>query len=239
MAFNLNKNDGSDKDSSNKTTASSKFDLSKGEAAVTTTTQNPSKWKTWIIGLAGLLIIGSGIWYYSADIKTTSTVNSALTEVSPSDSSAAAVPKNQINVQSDVVVTDTTMAQDRSSVPVASGDENTADVNLNNKVPVTFGQGSSSFINVDQLLIKRIVSYLTENPVASINVNGYASSDGSSEINQTISQARADAFKRYLVSKNVAESRIIAVGKGIQNPIASNNSNAGRKRNRRVEITLP
>jgi outer membrane protein OmpA-like peptidoglycan-associated protein len=70
-------------------------------------------------------------------------------------------------------------------------------------------------------------------------VNGYASSDGTLAINQIVSQARADAFKEYLVSRSVAANRIIAEGKGIENPVASNETNSGRKKNRRVEITIP
>ncbi|QNK60993.1 OmpA family protein [Pedobacter sp. PAMC26386] len=246
MAFDLNKNDGSSKDLSNKVSASSKFDLSKGETKSTTVSENSSKSKTWIIGLIGILIIGGGIWY------------SLLTKGVPSDTIETVMPEAQAMVRSDNVVPDTaiknpspvaTPSTDQTiekpiventaipSVETASGDKNAAV--LNHKIPATFRQGSSSFVRVDQLLIKRIVAYLTKNPNTVINVNGYASSDGPLEVNQAISQARADAFKKYLVSRNIAESRIVASGKGIENPIASNDSNAGRKKNRRVEITLP
>lgn len=225
MAFDLNKNDGS-KDSSGK--ASSKFDLSKGEAAGVAVTPDSPKSKTWVIGLVGILLVGGGIWYYSSKPAA----DQARAEVVAADSSK----------QSGVKVADTTAAVVSTVKPVAESTVSApaaAVAALNNKVPATFGQGSSSFTKVDQSLIKRIVSYLAENPGASINVNGYASSDGSVAINQTVSQARADAFKQYLVSKNVAEDRIVATGRGIENPIASNHSNAGRKKNRRVEITLP
>lgn len=225
MAFDLNKNDGS-MDSSDK--APSKFDLSKGEAEGAPLSQDSSKSKAGIIGLISILLIGGGIWYYSSRPAA----DQAQAEVAAADSSK----------RPEVKVTGTTAAVVSTVKPVAESTVATpaaAVAALNNKVPATFGQGSSSFTKVDQLLIKRIVSYLAENPGASINVNGYASSDGSVAINQTVSQARADAFKQYLVSKKVAEDRIVASGKGIENPIASNHSNAGRKKNRRVEITLP
>ncbi|TBO43344.1 hypothetical protein EYS08_07130 [Pedobacter kyonggii] len=47
-----------------------------------------------------------------------------------------------------------------------------------------------------------------------------------------------EAFKNHLTSLNIEAARISTTGKGIENPIASNNTNAGRKKNRRVEITL-
>ena len=101
-----------------------------------------------------------------------------------------------------------------------------------------FAQGSAVFSTIDQSLVKRVLSYLTKNPDASVQVNGYASSDGSLAINHVISQSRADAFKQLLVSKHIAESRINASGKGIEDPVASNATSAGRKKNRRIEITL-
>jgi outer membrane protein OmpA-like peptidoglycan-associated protein len=252
MAFDLNKNDGSAQDSSKKTPATSKFNLSKKEVEEIVVAESSSKSKTWIIGLIGVLIVGGGIWYYSSKTKLTDNVKSASTEVIPTDPAVAIVPLAQVKAQPAVVDTTVHTGATSQSAQVV---ENTSAVSakvaashtlitsdaavLNHKIPATFGLGSSSFISVDQSLINRIISYLAKNPDTSINVNGYASSDGSLEINQTISQARADAFKKYLVSKNIAESRIIASGKGIENPVASNHSNAGRKKNRRVEITLP
>lgn len=269
MAFDLNKNDGSANDSSGKTPGSSKFDLSKNETEEVVVTPGSSKSKTWIIGLVGLLIVGGGIWYYSSSSKPADTANSASAEVkASSERTVASVTETQAKVKAGVEGADTAAAviagadtetkssgqttaavakpvvveKPTKSAPVIAEKAVSNDkiiAALNNKIPATFAQGSSSFKRVDQSLIKRVISYLAKNPDASINVNGYASSDGSLEINQTISQARADAFKKYLVSKNVAESRVVASGKGIENPIASNDTNAGRKKNRRVEIVLP
>lgn len=250
MAFDLNKNDGPAQDPSKKTPASSKFNLSKEKTEEVVVTESSSKSKTWIIGLIGVLIVGGGIWYYSCKTKVTDSVAGASTQVIPSDPAVAVVPLSKVKTES--AVADTTVhapatssrpdpvAEQASAVSVKASTVTTVDAAiLNHKIPATFGIGSSSFAQVDQSLIKRIMSYLAKNPDASINVDGYASSDGSLEINQTISQARADAFKKYLVSKNIAGSRVIASGKGIENPIASNQSNTGRKKNRRVEITLP
>ena len=245
MAFDLNKNDGPAQDSSKKTLSSSKFNLSKEKTEEVVVAESSSKSKTWIVGLIGVLIVGGGIWYYSSKTKVADSITSASTQIVPSDPAVAVVPLSQVKAESAIADTTVHTSATSRSAPVAvkvTADHTVTTVDatvLNNKIPAIFFLVSSSFKKVDQSLIKRIVSYLAKNPGASINVNGYASSDGSLEINQAISQARADAFKKYLVSKNIAESRIIASGKGIENPIASNHSNAGRKKNRRVEITLP
>lgn len=244
MAFDLNKNNGADPDSSGKKTTSAKFDLSKGNIAGAGTAAEPSKSKNLIIGLAGLLIVGGGIWYYTSTRSTTTDTpaNSALVEATASDTTLAASAVSQAEKGSLAVVENTpATVANTAAAPVQrnAGGENLVKARLNDKIPATFAQGSSSFNQIDRSLIKRIVSYLTENPDAAIQVNGYASSDGTLEINQSISQARADAFKKYLVSKNIAENRIVASGKGIENPVASNDTNAGRSKNRRVEITFP
>ncbi|WP_158797871.1 OmpA family protein [Pedobacter sp. L105] len=255
MAFDLNKNDGSVPDSTSKIPTKSKFDLSKGDVTNAMVSGQSTKSKMWIVGLVGILVVGGGIWYYSSLPKTENTGEGALSATTTVDSSTKIADSSNKNIEAKAVpadtavktasvkpiVTETPVAKNTAVTPVKTVSDipDVFRTGLNHKIPVTFNQGASSFKKVDQSLVRRIISYLTENPAASIHINGYASSDGSLEINQTISQARADAFKKYLVTKAIAESRVVATGKGIEDPIASNETNAGRKKNRRVEITLP
>lgn len=211
MAFDLNKNDGSVK-------APSKFDLSKEQQVVSPAPKS----KKWLFGLLGFIIVVGGVMYYSFPAK-----NAEAVTIAPTPSAAKAVEKQ--NADADPAVA----GQSTGSV-VATNNEA-----LNQTIPATFSQGSTSLLNTDKMLVERIVAYLTENPGASIIVNGYASSDGSLALNQTISQTRADAFKQYLVSRNIDETRVTALGKGIENPVASNSSNAGRAKNRRIEVMFP
>jgi len=217
MAFDLNKNDGAQ--------APLKFDLSKEK-----TPASASNTKIWLIGLVGFLIVGSGFWYYSTSTKT----------VDPKrNRSAQTLPKDPINSEISTT-TDPNATNPGTIAPTQSIVTNGRKVveTLNHRVPVTFAQGSTVFASTDQKLVKSIVSFLTNNPGAKINIYGYASSDGSLTLNQTIAQARAEAFKKYLISKNIEAQQLIAIGRGIENPIASNETSAGRSKNRRIEITF-
>ncbi|WGQ11294.1 OmpA family protein [Pedobacter gandavensis] len=230
MAFDLNKNDGSVKDSDLKKSGSAKFDLTKGEGS--NIAGGTSTSKNWIIGLVGILCIGTGFWYYSSHsaIEKQGGVTATAPESSGSTPTIVASSKE---------VSGGSVVEDTAQVMLKPTGKDKYLPLLSQKTGATFGQGSSSFKKIDHSLIKNLIAYLTENPGSSIHINGYASSDGTLAVNQMVSQARADAFKKYLTTKNIAERRIVAVGKGIENPIASNHTNAGRKKNRRVEISLP
>lgn len=69
-------------------------------------------------------------------------------------------------------------------------------------------------------------------------VQGFADSQGSESYNESLSQRRAEAVLRYLVSKNVPLFRISIIGLGEANPVGPNNTRAGREQNRRVEIRM-
>lgn len=70
-------------------------------------------------------------------------------------------------------------------------------------------------------------------------VEGHTDSTGSTEVNDRISQARADAVRAYLVANNTVPSdRVTAVGKGFSDPLASDRTADGRAQNRRIDIVI-
>ncbi len=71
-----------------------------------------------------------------------------------------------------------------------------------------------------------------------IEIQGFTDSNGSEAFNIGLSQRRADAVLRYLVSKNVSLSRISVVGLGEDKPVADNATRQGREQNRRVEVRI-
>jgi outer membrane protein OmpA-like peptidoglycan-associated protein len=73
-------------------------------------------------------------------------------------------------------------------------------------------------------------------PNSKWEIGGYTSNVGTAARNLRLSQQRADAVKKYLVSKGVADGSLTAVGYGVQHPIGNNRTAAGRRQNMRVEI---
>jgi OOP family OmpA-OmpF porin len=67
---------------------------------------------------------------------------------------------------------------------------------------------------------------------------GHTDSVGADAYNQKLSVKRADAVKAYLVSKGIEKNRVYTEGKGEKQPVADNNTSAGRSKNRRVEIEV-
>ncbi|MEI6851885.1 MAG: OmpA family protein, partial [Bacteroidota bacterium] len=125
----------------------------------------------------------------------------------------------------------------------ALGESKSVDPNLiagelNNKIPFGFESGSATPSNVDDKLVNDIINFLSKNKNSKIQVYGYASSEGDISFNEILSKKRAESFKNYLVEKGIESDRIIANGKGIADPIASNETEEGKQKNRRVEIEL-
>jgi outer membrane protein OmpA-like peptidoglycan-associated protein len=71
-----------------------------------------------------------------------------------------------------------------------------------------------------------------------IEVAGHTDSTGSDAYNQQLSERRANAVAAYLGTRNVRADRMITVGMGEARPVATNDTDAGRQSNRRVELTL-
>lgn len=241
MAFNLDKNDGAK--------SPTKFDLSKSNASTSTnTTEEKRRSKTWLFVLPVLLIAGIAAWYFllksSPDNKNGITVatdsNKADLATGEQNKISTSIGDTLADVKkenTDVSTTATASSDNVAATPVNTTNANSVtNSSFNNRVPATFSKGSNSISNLDRSLVNEVISFLEKNPAAVITVNGYASSEGEPAFNQRISQLRADAFKSYLVSKGIDASRINANGKGIDNPVSSNDTENGRIKNRRVEI---
>ena len=75
-------------------------------------------------------------------------------------------------------------------------------------------------------------------PGLKLAVEGHTDSIGSDEYNQTLSEKRANAVRDYLVEQGLSEFSITAQGLGKSDPVATNDTNAGRALNRRVELVV-
>jgi outer membrane protein OmpA-like peptidoglycan-associated protein len=83
-----------------------------------------------------------------------------------------------------------------------------------------------------------LVEVMTLKPNYVIEIGGHTDNVGKDESNIILSQNRANAIKQYLVKKGVNADRIIAKGYGEAQPIATNDTDEGRQKNRRTEIKI-
>jgi outer membrane protein OmpA-like peptidoglycan-associated protein len=102
---------------------------------------------------------------------------------------------------------------------------------------VNFGTGSADARGGDAS-IDRLAALMKENPDARIRLEGHADSVGTSDINDPLSRQRAEAVKNMLVAKGIAAGRIETAAEGDRAPVASNDTQEGRQRNRRVDVTV-
>lgn len=103
---------------------------------------------------------------------------------------------------------------------------------------INFETGSDKILAESFDDLDALVKILNEYPEAKVSIEGHTDNKGNSEANRELSQKRADAVKAYLISKGVDASRLTATGYGDTKPVADNNTNAGRAKNRRVDFKL-
>ena len=116
----------------------------------------------------------------------------------------------------------------------------TADNRLQIIVPgdIAFDSGQAVIKPNFRTSLDNFAQSLQQNPSSTITIIGHTDSTGSPAVNEPLSLQRADATRDYLVSRGVAANRFSIDGRGSREPVASNDTEAGRARNRRVEIFL-
>jgi outer membrane protein OmpA-like peptidoglycan-associated protein len=86
--------------------------------------------------------------------------------------------------------------------------------------------------------LAKVSGILLAYPTIHLSVEGYTDSVGTDEYNQKLSERRADAVRDYLTSNGINPGNVQAQGLGKANPVASNDTAAGRQQNRRVEMVV-
>lgn len=103
---------------------------------------------------------------------------------------------------------------------------------------ITFGTNSAKIGPGSMPVLQQAIAVIAARPDAGIVVTGYTDDRGNDSLNQTLSQRRAESVKAYFVSEGVEASRITAIGRGREDPIADNATAEGRAKNRRIELKL-
>lgn len=106
------------------------------------------------------------------------------------------------------------------------------------KSDILFDTGKSDLKQAAKDNIGQLASILKKYPENVITVKGYTDSQGSDQINKTLSEKRAAAVKEYLAKGGVPNETLSVVGMGKENPVSDNSTSDGRSKNRRVEIEI-
>ena len=112
------------------------------------------------------------------------------------------------------------------------------DLVLNIPSGITFAYDSSAVQPQFQRTLDQVAQTLAEYKETYIDVYGHTDATGSDAYNQALSERRAIAVADYLAGRGVQAARIATRGYGKTQPIASNDTDAGRAANRRVEIKI-
>ncbi len=153
-------------------------------------------------------------------------LDEAVREDSPSEPIAPAAPSlPQVAVAQSGSPPEAVSSEVLATNPFAKG-----------RVIIFFPYNSNELTQEAMAALDQIADFLKTRPELKLAVRGYTDAAGALSYNLSVSQFRANSIKSFLVGKGVAVDNLTALGMGPKDPIASNETAAGREQNRRVEI---
>ena len=152
----------------------------------------------------------------------------------PAPAVAPAAPANSWTARLAALKTDLETSTKGTGVVI----EQTADNQLHLVIPneLSFDTGRSNVKRNLAQVLDKVAEGLKSATAASVRVVGHTDSTGSEEGNERLSVSRADSVRNHLVSRGISTTVITTDGRGSREPLADNNTAAGRAQNRRVEI---
>ena len=115
--------------------------------------------------------------------------------------------------------------------PMQEGDE----LVMNN---IQFELASANLTDTGKHELNKISAFMQQNVKVEILLSGHTSTDGTTAFNKQLSQNRVKTCKQHLVAKGIDEGRIEIIGYGSEKPVAPNNTELNRSKNRRVEMKI-
>jgi outer membrane protein OmpA-like peptidoglycan-associated protein len=103
---------------------------------------------------------------------------------------------------------------------------------------VLFDTNKSELRSGARYTIDKLAAFLAEYPTRNVLIEGFTDSTGTVEYNQRLSERRAEAVQKELAARGIDSRRLMTRGYGVDFPVASNDTAAGRQRNRRVEVII-
>jgi OmpA-OmpF porin, OOP family len=103
---------------------------------------------------------------------------------------------------------------------------------------LNFESGTTTLTPESNATVKDLIVVLKACPTAQVQLAGHTDSTGDPASNQTLSQNRADAVRAMLISNGVSPDRMTTIGYGQDRPVATNDTDEGKARNRRTELVV-
>lgn len=125
----------------------------------------------------------------------------------------------------------------KNGLRVTASDQLALDQALANRI-IEFEPGSALLTSSGKLILDQMLETLKKIDVKKFEVIGHTDNSGQPVRNLALSRARADSVKTYLVSKGIPSKAIGTSGMGADQPVASNETEDGRMRNRRIEFRV-
>lgn len=131
-------------------------------------------------------------------------------------------------------------AMQRATVGTGVAVTQTPDNQLKLNIPsdISFDTGRADIKSNLRPILDQFAQGLSSQPNTEVRIIGHTDNTGSDAVNDPLSQRRAEAARDYLAARGVDPRRIVTAGRGEHEPVADNSTEAGRARNRRVEIFL-
>ncbi|BBZ02838.1 peptidoglycan-binding protein ArfA [Mycolicibacterium chitae] len=163
--------------------------------------------------------------------------NVTLTGIAPNEEVRAAVEAAARSAWPEANITNRIQV---ATAPAPGGDCATlqSDITALIDAPINFETDGATLTSGSEQMLSRVAEKITACPEARISVDGYTDNSGNDAINIPLSANRAKSVAEFLISQGVAADLVTSRGHGSANPIAGNDTPAGKAQNRRVEITV-
>lgn len=125
----------------------------------------------------------------------------------------------------------------RNQLRVTAGGQSLLDQTLANRI-IEFESGSATLTGNGETILRELAAAMRTLSGKRFEIVGHTDSRGEREANVALSQARAEAVKTFLASNGIDASLIATSGRGPDEPVAANDTAAGRQKNRRIEFRV-
>ena len=131
----------------------------------------------------------------------------------------------------------TNLYQLNNQLVVTQGEQQLIDNTLGNRI-VEFESGSANLTPMGLGILDEMANVIARVGDKPVTITGHTDNVGNPSANLVLSNQRAEAVKQYLIGRGIDAARLSTAGKGDSDPIASNDTDEGRTRNRRIEFTI-